>query len=86
VEINLLSAISKVMTGQGIQGDAFSRTDLCHFSSIGNKDADVWPQLGLFCESKTSRWQRIFDAAELSSDPPPQSHFPRCPKLFSYSL
>ena len=42
---HLLSAISKVITGKGIpdgfgEGREFSRTDLCHYTSPRNKNAE----------------------------------------------
>lgn len=49
---HLLSAISKVIRGTGIPegngktGD-FSRTDLCHYTSPRNKNAEDWPNMGL---------------------------------------
>jgi len=49
---HLLSAISKVVTGKGLEeidrkARSFSRTDLCHYSSIRSKNADAWPNIGL---------------------------------------
>lgn len=49
---HLLSAISKVITGKGIpdefgEGRDFSRTDLCHYTSPRNKNAEDWPNVGL---------------------------------------
>lgn len=49
---HLLSAISKVVTGKGLQevdrkARPFSRTDLCHYSSVRSKNADAWPNIGL---------------------------------------
>ena len=49
---HLLSAISKVITGKGIpdgfgDGRAFSRTDLCHYTSPRSKNAEDWPNVGL---------------------------------------
>src|SRR4051812_36359111 len=47
---HLLSAISKVITGNGIpdgfgEGRAFSRTDLCHYTSPRSKNAEDWPNV-----------------------------------------
>jgi hypothetical protein len=51
---HLLNAISKVLTGKGIEkSDAFSRTDLCHFAGVGNKNADTWPNVGLEIQLET---------------------------------
>ena len=49
---HLLSAISKVVTGKGLEeldrkARSFSRTDLCHYSSVRSKNADAWPHIGL---------------------------------------
>lgn len=49
---HLLSAISKVIRGTGIpeangKTGAFSRTDLCHYTSPRNKNAEDWPNVGL---------------------------------------
>lgn len=46
---HLLSAISKVITSHGLKdahghSRSFSRTDLCHYSSIRSKNADAWPK------------------------------------------
>jgi predicted ATPase len=49
---HLISAISKVVTGNGIPDDerktrAFARTDLCHFASVRSKNAEAWPHIGM---------------------------------------
>ena len=49
---HLLSAVSKVLTGQGIpeakgRTGTYSRTDLCHYTSPRSKNADDWPDIGL---------------------------------------
>ena len=49
---HLLSAVSKVLTGQGIpeakgKTGTYSRTDLCHYTSPRSKNADDWPDIGL---------------------------------------
>lgn len=49
---HLLSAISKVLTGQGIPEfdnatSTYSRTDLCHYTSPRSKNAEDWPNIGL---------------------------------------
>ena len=67
---HLLSAISKVLTGEGIQNNAFSRTDLCHFASIADKNANIWPNIGLEIELENdAELQRILDAIGGSSAP-----------------
>ena len=63
---HLLSAISKVVNGTGLpdgRGSAreFSRTDLCHYSSIRSKNADAWPNVGLEFTDLTAK-----DAANIS--------------------
>ncbi len=45
---HLLSAIAKVITGQGIpENGEYSRTDVCHYAALRSKNADLWPNIGL---------------------------------------
>lgn len=49
---HLLSAVSKVLTGKGIpdlagKRGAYSRTDLCHYTSPRSKNAEDWAHIGL---------------------------------------
>lgn len=51
---HLLDAVCKVLTGKGNDDrpssageQRFAVTDLCHFSSAGTKDTNVWPNVGL---------------------------------------
>lgn len=66
---HLLSAISKVIRGQGIpdgfgEGREFSRTDLCHYTSPRNKNASDWPNIGLqFNQLTASELKAIGKAA-----------------------
>lgn len=55
---HLLSAVSKVLTGNGIpdaKGNPgeYSRTDLCHYTSPRSKNAEDWPHIGLQFRSVT---------------------------------
>lgn len=76
---HLLNAISKVVTGDGIPGDPFSKgsetkpysqTDLCHFSSLLDKNLEVWPHIGVqFSDLSTDDISNIKSATGLSTDP-----------------
>jgi hypothetical protein len=67
----LLSAISKVITGVGIPDDRrearFNVTDLCHYASVKDKNAEVWPNIGLEFECKPSEIQSVLQAASGTS-------------------
>ena len=68
---HLLNAISKVLTGKGtVRGDDFSRTDLCHFCGVGNKNADAWPNVGIefLLESKVE-FQNVLSAIGVTIAP-----------------
>jgi ABC-type cobalamin/Fe3+-siderophores transport system ATPase subunit len=60
---HLLSAISKVVTGEGGPTDLhrrYGRTDLCHFSSSDSANADVWPEIGLtFTDLSADEWTSL---------------------------
>jgi len=67
---HLIGAISKVLTGQGILENPYSRTDLCHFASVKNKNASVWPNVGLeFRLDNDAELQKILDAAGSNTGP-----------------
>lgn len=73
---HLLSAISKVASGQGGPGDlnrGFGRTDLCHFSSVDSANADVWPEIGVeLSDISANEWNaitKISALAQLSDNP-----------------
>jgi len=68
---HLLNAISKVLTGKGIEkSDSFSRTDLCHFAGVGNKNADAWPNVGLEIQLETKEeFQNILTAIGATISP-----------------
>jgi len=60
---HLLNAISKLLTGKGtLRGDDFSRTDLCHFCGIGNKNADAWPNIGIELQLDSTEFQNVLTA------------------------
>jgi predicted ATPase len=62
---HLLSAIAKVILGHGIPDEnddttSFDRTDLCHYASIRNKNADAWPNIGMeFTHVTTEEWKEL---------------------------
>ncbi len=64
---HLLSAISKVIRGVGIPDDRgearFDVTDLCHYASVKDKNAEVWPNIGLEFDCQPSELQAILQAA-----------------------
>ncbi|HUZ97476.1 MAG TPA: AAA family ATPase, partial [Edaphobacter sp.] len=80
---HLLSAISKVLTGKGILDDrdysrSFSRTDLCHFAALRNKNADLWPNIGLqFGDIDESQYREILRASGVEG----KSHFKYAPDV-----
>ncbi len=65
---HLLSAIAKVILGHGIPDETdetspFDRTDLCHYASIRNKNADAWPNIGMeFTHVTADEWKKLADA------------------------
>ena len=67
---HLLNAVSKVITGKGVpdefgEGRTFSRTDLCHYTSPRNKNAEDWPNIGLqFNELTQQDVKAVGEAAE----------------------
>lgn len=70
---HLLSAISKVITGHGIpesngESTAYSRTDLCHYTSPRSKNAEDWPNVGLqFKDVSQTELEAIGNAIEQPS-------------------
>ena len=51
---HLISAISKVLTGKGIDGEEFGQTDLCRYATVPSHEATRWPQIGLSFELDAS--------------------------------
>lgn len=64
---HLLNAISKVVTGHGIEsGDEFRRTDLCHYAGIRTKNVEAWPNIGCqFVADTKDELSRVVRAAGL---------------------
>lgn len=44
---HLLSAISKVIGGTGLEGDEFDQTDFCRYATVPSLSTDRWPNIGL---------------------------------------
>jgi len=61
---HLLNAINKVINGVGIVDlEAFSQTDLCHYSGIRGVNINAWPNIGLTLELENeSERQSLRDA------------------------
>ncbi len=60
---HLLNAISKVITGFGIDGEGeFKRTDLCHYAGVRTRNVEAWPNIGLQFEVESAE-----EAAAVSS-------------------
>ena len=76
---HLLSAISKVITGAGIPDGRdeakFDVTDLCHYASVKDKNAEVWPNIGLEFECKPAELQAVLQAAGQSANVPLEERF-----------
>jgi predicted ATPase len=52
---HLLNAISKVITGNGIDGEGeFKRTDLCHYAGVRTRNVEAWPNIGLQFEAESA--------------------------------
>jgi predicted ATPase len=67
---HLLNAISKVVSGTGIEGDdEFKRTDLCHYAGIRTRNVEAWPNIGLqFALSDISEFHALNEAIGESFD------------------
>lgn len=65
---HLLSAINKVVKGTGIPDDRneskFDVTDLCHYASVKDKNAEIWPNIGVeFSDCSAQEFNNVIDAA-----------------------
>ncbi len=76
---HLLSAISKVMRGAGIPDDrkeaTFDVTDLCHYASVKDKNAESWPNIGLEFECDSAEFESILKAAGSRRSAPSNPRF-----------
>lgn len=61
---HLLNAISKVITGKGINGEGdFQRTDLCHYAGVRTRNVEAWPNIGVqFALESEAETARLNDA------------------------
>ena len=67
---HLISAISKVLEGNGVDDEAFAQTDFCRYATVPNQDPKRWPNIGLHVSVDSAEESRRIKAA-LPSAPLP---------------